>query len=47
MTKVVITAAHKATKLLPFTMEMTLLSKNLSKIKIPMDNVTTVISKKN
>mgnify|MGYP003687778067 CR=1 FL=1 len=27
--------------------ERTLLSKNLSKIKIPKDNVTTVISKKN
>jgi len=47
MTKIVIIAAGKGTRLLPFSMEMTLLSKNLSKIKIPKDNVTTVISKKN
>tara|TARA_B110001454_G_C12538399_1_gene358288 strand:+ start:17 stop:196 length:180 start_codon:yes stop_codon:yes gene_type:complete len=47
MTKIVITAAGKGTRSLPFSMEMTLLSKNLSKIKILKDNVTTVISKKN
>ena len=51
MTKIVITAAGKGTRLLPFSMEMPkkiiLLSKNLSKIKISKDNVTTKKNKKN
>ena len=49
MTKIVITAAEKGTRLLPFSMEMpkemTLLSKNSSKIKNPKDNHITVTDK--
>jgi len=52
MTKIVITAAAgKGVRLLPFSIEMpkemTLLDKNLSKIKIVNDSGITVTGKKN
>ena len=51
MTKIVITAAGKGVRLLPFSMEMpkemTLLDKNLSKIKIINDSGISVTGKNN